>query len=176
MANFDKIIPIILEQEGRFVNNPNDAGGVTNFGISYRFLKGLPEYSDITPDFIVKLNAEEASKIYQKYFWDPNQYISIFDSDIACKIFSLCVNIGSKSANLILQKSLNDVDSSALIDEDGIIGDTTIRKVNLLLSRMKKSQILINIVYHAVKHYLNIVNNHQEQMVFLRGWLNRIYS
>lgn len=34
MAQFEQAIQTILRNEGGYVNNPNDAGGETSFGIS----------------------------------------------------------------------------------------------------------------------------------------------
>ena len=36
MANFNKYIPLLTEFEGGYVDDPDDLGGATNMGITYR--------------------------------------------------------------------------------------------------------------------------------------------
>ena len=45
---FLKCIPIILRNEGGFVNNKRDPGGATKFGISLRFLNLQVTFSNST--------------------------------------------------------------------------------------------------------------------------------
>ena len=39
MSDFESAIPTILRHEGKFEQNAADPGGVTNYGISLRWLK-----------------------------------------------------------------------------------------------------------------------------------------
>ena len=55
LTHFDEIIEKVLEHEGGYVNDPNDLGGETNFGITKRF------YPDVD---IKNLTKEEAKHIY----------------------------------------------------------------------------------------------------------------
>ena len=41
MADFKQAIAKVLKNEGGYVDNPNDLGGTTNFGISLRFLQSI---------------------------------------------------------------------------------------------------------------------------------------
>ena len=36
MGNFDNVLRIVLREEGGFVNNPADPGGMTNLGVTKR--------------------------------------------------------------------------------------------------------------------------------------------
>jgi hypothetical protein len=58
--NFDRAIAFVLEHEGGYVNNPQDPGGETNFGISRR------AYPDLD---IKNLTKEQAIEIYKKDYW-----------------------------------------------------------------------------------------------------------
>jgi len=40
-TNFNLAIPVILQHEGGYVNDPNDAGGATKYGISQRTYPNL---------------------------------------------------------------------------------------------------------------------------------------
>ena len=59
MAEFSLAIPIVLENEGGYVDDPNDPGGETNFGISKRSypnvdIKGPVSYTHLSPPQLCK--------------------------------------------------------------------------------------------------------------------------
>ena len=56
-TTFDHCIELVLGHEGGYVDDPNDAGGETNWGISKR------AYKDVD---IKNLTKEEAKAIYKK--------------------------------------------------------------------------------------------------------------
>lgn len=41
MSNFDTAIITVLRHEGLFVNDSDDAGGATHYGVSLRWLKSI---------------------------------------------------------------------------------------------------------------------------------------
>ena len=55
MTTFNEIIEKILEHEGGYVDDPLDAGGETNFGITKKFYPNVD---------IKNLTEEQAKKIY----------------------------------------------------------------------------------------------------------------
>ena len=63
LTKFEDIIEITLHHEGGYVNDPDDLGGETNFGIAKRF------YPDVD---IKNLTKDEASDIYRRDYWDKN--------------------------------------------------------------------------------------------------------
>ena len=72
MVSFDTAVEFVLKNEGGLVENENDAGGITNFGISLRFLKSLDDVKlkkygiFIPPDAesVRELSLEQARAIY----------------------------------------------------------------------------------------------------------------
>lgn len=62
MAEFQPAVELVLIHEGGYVNNPEDPGGETNFGIAKRW---HPELD------IKNLTKEQAAEIYQKAYWAP---------------------------------------------------------------------------------------------------------
>lgn len=174
MADFKQAISKVLKNEGGYVDNPNDLGGTTNFGISLRFLQSIDKTA--TKETIKNLTLAKAEDLYFKYFWLPNKYDQIDYQSLANKVFDTAVNTGSKIANRILQSTLNTVIfNGKAIKEDGIIGNETINAINYLLSakdvdsnRFKKIYMLLQKEYYA-----SIVANKNNQVVFLKGWLKR---
>lgn len=59
--NFDFAFSFILRWEGGYVNDPNDPGGETKFGISKRSYPQLD---------IKNLTEEQAKTIYRRDFWE----------------------------------------------------------------------------------------------------------
>lgn len=69
MANFEESIALVLKHEGGFVDDPDDSGGMTNFGIT----EGTYEYFfKVKPnhDMMLDLTIEQAKSIYKKLYWD----------------------------------------------------------------------------------------------------------
>ena len=58
---FEDCIDKVLEHEGGYVNDPNDLGGETNFGVSKK------AYPDLD---IKNLTRDEAKEIYRKDYWE----------------------------------------------------------------------------------------------------------
>jgi lysozyme family protein len=93
---FDRLI----EYEGRYVNDPNDPGGETNWGISKRAY----------PNFIIKdLTREDAYNIYKRDFWDVLQADNLPDS-ITFQLFDFAVNSGISTAIRYFQRALGVAD------------------------------------------------------------------
>lgn len=61
MTKFDRVMNFVLQWEGGYVNDPNDPGGETKFGISKRSHPHLD---------IKNLTREEALAIYREKYWD----------------------------------------------------------------------------------------------------------
>src|SRR3990172_7239404 len=103
MAFFDLAIPVILEHEGGYANNVHDPGGVTKYGISFRFIKKLfidiDLDGDIDADDIKGLKVDQAKDLYWTFFWYPGGFDRITEQESATKIFDAAVNMGPKQAN-----------------------------------------------------------------------------
>ena len=56
LTTFNNIIEVVLKHEGGYVNDPNDLGGETNFGITKRFY----------PDVDIKNLTKEQAKLVAK--------------------------------------------------------------------------------------------------------------
>lgn len=173
MADFEKAIHYVLGNEGGFVNHPNDPGGSTNFGVSLRFLKasGMDINDDGTIDEkdIKALTQETVTSIYKLHFWDPHHYGAINHQDIATKVFDLGVNIGSRTANVFLQRSANYCLGQHLLKVDGVVGKKTIEAVNSC-----HSDTLMNMLcQEACIYYSALCAKNPDLKVFLKGWLIR---
>lgn len=172
MASFKEAITRIFKHEGGYVDNSKDLGGTTNYGISLRFLQSIDKTA--TKDTIKNLTSEDAEDLYFQHFWLPSKYDEIKSQKIAEKVFDTAVNMGGKIANRFLQQTLNiAIFNGKPLDEDGIIGKSTIDTINLLDGEDVEDHITSIYSLLQKEYYAKIVINRPEQLVFLKGWFNR---
>jgi lysozyme family protein len=152
---FLKCIPIILRNEGGYVNDPQDPGGETNFGICKK------QFPDLD---IAALTVDQAKDIYFDKYWNNLGFESVTPDLLALHMFDMAVNAGSKTAVKIVQ---NIVGSAT----DGILGPDTITKINAYPSADR----LVNI-YIAQRNsfYKGLAAQRPGLGKFLRGWTNRV--
>jgi lysozyme family protein len=164
MAAFENAIPTILKNEGGYANDPKDAGGETNFGISKRSFPNVD---------IKNLTQEKAIAIYRSSFWSKHPQLEKLDSqEVATKTFDLMVNMGARRGIRILQHSINDVNAMSVVATDGCLGPLTVERANELDSE----QLLQAMRTNAARFYCDIVNRKPDQERFLRTWLLRAYD
>ena len=154
LTHFDEIIEKVLEHEGGYVNDPNDLGGETNFGITKRF------YPDID---IKNLTKEEAKQIYYDDYWLKNK-VNKMPPELKHIYFDMCINMGKRTAVRILQMACNGKNSKN-IDVDGGLGAKTFEAIqNVETERVRA---------YRVKYYVDLVNKKPEQEKFYYGWFRR---
>lgn len=180
MASFDKAVVVVLKHEGGLVDNPNDNGGITNFGISLRFLKDLPALGDFDDDGDVdaedirNMNVDDAKNVYKKCWWDKYKYGNLMDQTLATKIFDASVNMGASRAHSLLQTALNKTFNLKLT-VDGIIGPATMGVINACTDDTE--QLLLTAYCNELwGFYQRIIARNPSQKVFERGWKNRAFS
>ena len=171
MANFEYAIKLVLKHEGGYVNHHQDPGGATNYGVSLRYLQSIGEGDfdfdgDIDADDIKKMTVDDAKKLYWKYWWLPNKYDLIAYNDVAAKIFDLAVNMGSKQAHKIVQRSVRSASGEILV-EDGILGIKSLQAINIC-----ESKALLPAIRSESAGFYRSLN----KPAFINGWLNRAYA
>lgn len=183
MSNFNTAIPVILMHEGHLVDDPADPGGITNYGISLRYLHSLtaqePDLLNLYDENqdgqidavdIRDLSQQEAVEIYKTQWWDKNHYGLINDQALATKIFDLAVNIGNITANKLLQHACNIVMNNQSLQVDGVIGMQSIAVINAL----DPVNVLAQLRTLTKNYYESLVTKHPNLGKFLKGWLNRV--
>lgn len=127
MQTIDQIARAILQREGGYVNDPDDPGGATKFGVTLGTLKSLG--IDINKDGqtdradVRALSEDQALAIFKThYFHKPK--IANLPEVLQASVFDMYVNSGSNAVK-ILQKLL--ITFGVNITVDGEIGPKTIR-------------------------------------------------
>jgi lysozyme family protein len=110
--NFDEAFELLLGHEGGYVNDPNDRGGETKFGISKRAYPHLD---------IKALSIEESKGLYKRDYWGPAGCDAVPDS-LKFDLFDAAVNVGVRGAIKMLQRSVGET-------QDGVLGPRTLQAV-----------------------------------------------
>ena len=158
---FKQIVEITLFRETKEVNDPDDSGGYTKWGISSK------SYPDID---LHALDRDGAIEIYYNDFWKKPRIDSINDNGVAQKIFDCGVYMGSRRMVQILQKSINDTQRYGLpiLDTDGFLGFKTECAVNI---HPNPKYLLERIKVLTVKKICGFSNRK-----YLTGWIIRAIS
>jgi lysozyme family protein len=106
---FDDAVEVVLKYEGGYVNDPNDKGGETNFGISKAAYPTLD---------IKNLTKEDAKKIYRINYWDQLR-LEAFPQRARLIVFDAAVNQGQTRAIMMVQRTLG-------VSADGSLGKITL--------------------------------------------------
>ena len=154
LVKFDDIIEKVLEHEGGLVDDPKDAGGLTNMGISQR------AYPD---EDIRGLTVERAKELYKRDYWDRYRTGSLPDR-LRHIYVDMCINMGGGRAIKILQEACNSKNATK-IDVDGGIGPATIKAAtNVEPFRLRAYRVMF---------YAELVMKKPEQERFWVGWFRR---
>jgi len=152
---FDRFIEIILKNEGGLVDDPDDAGGLTNMGITQ---KRYPQLD------IKHLTVAQAKQIYYDDFFKPLNLHYIHNDLLALHIFDMAVNANRKVAVTLLQEILYGCKN------DGVIGPVTAQAVYY-------ADTTTNLVeaYKAKRiEYYYRISKKRNNAKFLQGWVNRV--
>lgn len=126
MHNVNQIAAEIVAREGGYVNDRDDPGGATNFGVTIHTMRRLG--LDLNHDGVVNeqdvrvLSREQAVAIFvDHYFQRPR--IAQLPAPLHPSVFDMYVNAGAHAVR-ILQRLLRDMRIEVTVD--GVIGPRTI--------------------------------------------------
>ena len=125
MPTVRDIATAIVGREGGFVNDPDDPGGATNWGVTIHTMQrlGLDLTGDgqITPEDVRGLTREQAIDIFVKHYFE-RPGIKALPECLHDSVFDMYVNAGANAVK-ILQLLLKDMGWT--VDVDGVIGPQT---------------------------------------------------
>jgi lysozyme family protein len=162
--NFDNFMVDLLKVEGGFVNYPDDNGGATNRGITYRAYEAYykNEHGVVSNEADhINMSTVEARTIYKDCYWN-RVHADLLPSGVDVLIADMAVNSGVSAASKCLQRAVN-------AETDGVIGPKTLAKVDAV-----GSNILIHKVFLLRREaYFNIAAI-RNNVRFYKGWINRL--
>jgi lysozyme family protein len=164
---FNKAFEHVIGLEGGYVDDPNDRGGETKYGISKR------AYPNID---IKNMTLEEAKKIYYDDYWNDRRLNldEIEDEAVAIELFDTGVNMGQATARKFLQEALNLLNRNEKLypdlKVDGWCGQNT-----MAAYRKVKPNILLKVLNGLqFEKYKKIVEKNPVQEKFFAGWMKRV--
>lgn len=182
MANFNTAYEKLALLEGGYSDRPEDPGGPTNYGISLRFLKNVPDDNgdgyldgdldqdgDVDIDDIKLIDPSAAKDLYRIQFWDRYDYSLINSQIVADKLLQISVHAGPGRAARILQEAIS---TNKAIIVDGIIGPKTLRAAN----QLPEAWLATETKHQTGKFYRTLISRRPTMEVFRKGFLNRAYS
>ncbi|WP_069338318.1 glycoside hydrolase family 108 protein [Sphingobium yanoikuyae] len=178
MATINAIIEEVLANEGGYVNDPRDAGGETNFGITIATARAngfTGPMKAMTRDF--------ARGVYVKqYVVAPGfDKIAAISQAIGAELVDTGVNMGPKVAAQFLQRALNGLNNQgkdyADLLVDGSAGQKTRDALTAFLKKRgaegeRRLLLLLNALQG--ERYLSLCEGRAANEAFLFGWLARI--
>lgn len=147
-------VTFVLEHEGGYVNDPDDLGGETKFGISKRTYPHLD---------IPSLTREQAIAIYLDDYWHAAGCEQLPPA-VAVALFDASVQHGVRKATQMLQRLLG-------VTADGVVGPITASKAK----RADAAQLVHDFLVARADLY-HLLANMKSQAKFYRGWISRLFG
>lgn len=129
MQTIEEIAAEIVRREGGYVNDPDDPGGATNFGVTIGTMRDLGQ--DLNGDGRVDetdlrgLSQDQAAQIYLKHYFHAPK-LNLLPQPLHATVFDMQVNAGANAVR-ILQKLMAAFGSALKVD--GVVGPATARAV-----------------------------------------------
>lgn len=164
MAKFELYIPLLSDFEGGYVDDPDDLGGATNMGITYRTYCEFMRSEGLLPtkEKFKAMSVDLRNKIIKVKFWDYCKADEINNQSLAVAIVDWYVNSGLHSV-LAVQRILN-------LKRDGIVGPVTLGGIN-----NANSKDLFEAIQKArIAFIYQICIDRPQNNKYKNGWLNRI--
>ncbi len=122
MKSVHQLATEIVAREGGFVNDRDDPGGATNFGVTIHTLRRLRPGQHITVQDVRALTREDAVEIYIEHYFNRPR-IAELPEPLWPTVFDMYVNAGANAVR-ILQRLFNQMGLQVAVD--GVIGPQTI--------------------------------------------------
>lgn len=173
------LIEAVIFREGGYVDNANDRGGPTNYGITEAVARSQG-YSGAMRD----LPRAEAVAIYLRLYWLRPRLDKVAEHapTLAAKLLDISVNMGPISAIGFLKRALNAFNRSdtigQMLSQVASIDDALLAALqSFLTSRGDDGEAVLVKAVNALQgaQYIAITERRPADKVFAYGWIkNRI--
>ena len=160
MTGFDTCLAVVLREEGGYVDDSHDPGGITNLGITKAVWDAWVHH-DSTEAEMRALTPAAVAPLYRVQYWLPVAGDSL-PIAIALCVFDFAINAGvSRSA-----RTLQQVVGAAA---DGHIGPATLKALQALAVAKGLAEVVRQFKAAKIAHYRSLPTFSR----FGKGWLAR---
>jgi len=169
----------IVAREGGFVNDPDDAGGATNRGVTIHTMRRLKIDLDHDGDIDIAdvrlITPELAVGIFLRHYFERPRIAKLPEA-LQATVFDMYVNAGVNAVK-ILQRLLNDLGLNVSVD--GVIGPNTLKAVR---TAFEKAGTTLVDAYGVARrnYYFRLADRKPSQRKYARtraggkgGWIKR---
>lgn len=182
MSNFPIAHKFTAQWEGGLSDHPADRGGLTAYGASVKFVKGIANTQpgryflhqigvrlSVTTESMRQITADQAASMFKYKVWSPLGLDAIPLRPAIC-LYDMAVNSGPSASVRTAQRGYNRcVLHGVKLAEDGILGPLTRKALS------QDTDAIINAMLDMRVAFVEaIARNDESQRAFLEGWLNRI--
>jgi len=174
-----RVINEIIKREGGYVNDSDDSGGETNFGVTEKVARKYGYKGTMKG-----MSREFAFSVYVVLYWDKLKLDAIAEVSglVAEELADTAVNMGVGRAGKFLQRSLNVLNNRGAlygdIGVDGQVGSGTLSAFNALMDKrgIEGAEILykmLNCLQGAF--YVELSERREKDEKYIYGWFkNRV--
>ena len=127
MQNVDQIAADIVRREGGFVNDPDDPGGATKYGVTIHTMRrlGLDLDGDgrVSVADVRRLSRAQAVDIFVRHYFERPR-IGELPEPLQATVFDMYVNAGGNAVK-ILQRLLREMGQEVAVD--GVLGPQSLK-------------------------------------------------
>lgn len=164
----------LLDKEGGYTNDPADAGGETNWGVTVAVARAFGYAGAMRA-----MTRDQALGIYvARYYVQPGfAGLDAIDRPIADRLFDIGVNMGPSTGVKFLQRALNVLNQQGAdypdLVVDGGLGAITLAALRAFIARRRPDggRILLGMIaaQHSVR-YIEIAEGAPPQERYEYGW------
>ncbi len=188
MADFRLALRKILENEGGYVDDPDDQGGETYMGISrrhhpkwegweridqYKKSTRFPEVLDV--DAVIR---QWVRDFYHDLYWNPIGLSKVASQDAAEELLDMAVHLGVKRAVIFLQRGLNVLNRRGRLWNDLVVDGSAGLRTRTALSKyeaMEAPGFLVKVLLlQRGGYYIDRALDREVNEKYIRGWLRRL--
>lgn len=186
MADFERWVRQVLDDEGGYSRDPQDPGGETIFGIARKKRPDWPGWrgvDELRAAVGFPQNAEQdaalldsAKQFYRAEYWIKVRGDELIDERLAGILFSCAANCGPEKAVELLQQALNILKPASVraTKVDGDFGPDTQRLLLGFPLAVAEGALPWLVSCLWTDHYVALVGRNPTLGRFVRGWIARV--